>query len=87
MAWYLFLNRLFLEVKPFFKTFSFTAFSKQTKVGNQEYNLHLVDTAGQDEYSIIPQSYFININGYVLVYSVNSAKRLVCILLLNEYSD
>jgi len=49
-------------------------FSKNTRVGGQEYELHVVDTAGQDEYSIIPQSYFININGYVLVYSVNSEK-------------
>ncbi|CAG5115566.1 unnamed protein product [Candidula unifasciata] len=49
-------------------------FAKHTKVGGQEYNLLVVDTAGQDEYSVIPQSYFININGYVLVYSVNSQK-------------
>lgn len=38
-----------------------------------------MDTAGQDEYSVIPQSYFININGYVLVYSVNSQKRYLFI--------
>nr|KAI8728151.1 RHEB [Biomphalaria glabrata] len=49
-------------------------FSKTTKVGGQDYELHVIDTAGQDEYSVIPQSYFININGYVLVYSVNSQK-------------
>ncbi|KAH9492413.1 hypothetical protein Btru_051049 [Bulinus truncatus] len=49
-------------------------FSKMTRVGGQEYELHVIDTAGQDEYSVIPQSYFININGYVLVYSVNSQK-------------
>ena len=33
-----------------------------------------MDTAGQDEYSILPQSYYINIDGYILVYSVNSRK-------------
>jgi len=49
-------------------------FCKHTRVGGQEYDLHVVDTAGQDEYSIIPQSYFINIHGYVLVYSVDSEK-------------
>ncbi|XP_059143323.1 GTP-binding protein Rheb homolog [Physella acuta] len=49
-------------------------FSKTTRVGGQDYELHVIDTAGQDEYSVIPQSYFININGYVLVYSVNSQK-------------
>lgn len=58
-----------------FASLSSPAFSKHTKVGGQEYNLFVVDTAGQDEYSVIPQSYFININGYVLVYSVNSQKR------------
>lgn len=49
-------------------------FSKAVRVGGQEYDLKLVDTAGQDEYSLIPQSYFINVHGYVLVYSVDSEK-------------
>lgn len=29
----------------------------------------------QDEYSIFPQTYSIDINGYILVYSVTSIKR------------
>lgn len=29
----------------------------------------------QDEYSIFPQTYSIDINGYILVYSVTSNKR------------
>ena len=29
----------------------------------------------QDEYSLIPQSYSMNIDGYVLVYSVTNSKR------------
>lgn len=49
-------------------------FHKTFKINGQEYALQLVDTAGQDEYSILPQSYFINIDGYILVYSVNSKK-------------
>lgn len=49
-------------------------FSKTVKISGQEYSLQLVDTAGQDEYSILPQSYFMNIDGYILVYSVNSQK-------------
>jgi len=47
-------------------------FQKSIKLGGQEYALQLLDTAGQDEYSIQPQSYFMNVDGYVLVYSVNS---------------
>ncbi|XP_045210218.1 GTP-binding protein Rheb-like [Mercenaria mercenaria] len=49
-------------------------FQKTLKINGQEYALQLVDTAGQDEYSILPQSYFMNIDGYILVYSVNSIK-------------
>ncbi|XP_052806057.1 GTP-binding protein Rheb homolog [Mya arenaria] len=49
-------------------------FQKTVKIAGQEYALQLVDTAGQDEYSILPQSYFMNIDGYILVYSVNSQK-------------
>ena len=41
-------------------------FSKAVRVGGQEYDLKLVDTAGQDEYSLIPQSYFINVHGDIL---------------------
>lgn len=49
-------------------------FQKTLKIRGQEYSLQVIDTAGQDEYSILPQSYFVNIDGYVLVYSVNSRK-------------
>lgn len=31
----------------------------------------------QDEYSIFPQTYSIDINGYILVYSVTSNKRFL----------
>jgi Ras family protein len=41
---------------------------KNVKVKGQEYSLRLVDTAGQDEYSIFPQAYAIDIHGYCLVY-------------------
>ncbi|MEQ2292902.1 hypothetical protein AMECASPLE_027593 [Ameca splendens] len=50
-------------------------FTKTMTVNGQEYNLQLVDTAGQDEYSIFPESYTIDVNGYVLIYSVTSYKR------------
>uniref|UniRef100_A0A8K9XIE8 GTP-binding protein Rheb n=1 Tax=Oncorhynchus mykiss TaxID=8022 RepID=A0A8K9XIE8_ONCMY len=56
-------------------------FTKMITINGQEYHLQLVDTAGQDEYSIFPQTYSIDINGYILVYSVTSNKRLVSYLL------
>ncbi|XP_064799781.1 GTP-binding protein Rheb-like isoform X3 [Oncorhynchus masou masou] len=52
-------------------------FTKMITVNGQEYLLQLVDTAGQDEYSIFPQTYSIDINGYILVYSVTSNKSVI----------
>ncbi|GFS96315.1 GTP-binding protein Rheb homolog [Nephila pilipes] len=49
-------------------------FTKTTKVNGQEYFIKLVDTAGQDEFSIFPQSYSMDIHGYVLVYSITSER-------------
>uniref|UniRef100_A0A3B3ZZK6 GTP-binding protein Rheb n=1 Tax=Periophthalmus magnuspinnatus TaxID=409849 RepID=A0A3B3ZZK6_9GOBI len=49
-------------------------FNKLVNVHGQDFNLQLVDTAGQDEYSIFPQSHSMDIHGYVLVYSVTSMK-------------
>ncbi|XP_076354893.1 GTP-binding protein Rheb homolog [Tachypleus tridentatus] len=59
-------------------------FTKTVKVHGQEYFLKLVDTAGQDEYSIFPQSYSMDIHGYVLVYSVTSAKSFEVVKVVYE---
>ncbi|KAL5010425.1 hypothetical protein ScPMuIL_012730 [Solemya velum] len=59
-------------------------FEKTIKLRGQEYVLQLVDTAGQDEYSILPQSYFMSIDGYVLVYSVNSHKSFDVVKVVYE---
>ncbi|KPM02453.1 GTP-binding protein Rheb-like protein, partial [Sarcoptes scabiei] len=50
------------------------AFYKNINVKGQEYCLKLVDTAGQDEYSIFPHTYAMDIHGYCLVYSINNLK-------------
>ncbi|XP_020558707.1 GTP-binding protein Rheb isoform X3 [Oryzias latipes] len=55
-------------------------------VNGQDFNLQLVDTAGQDEYSIFPQSHSMDIHGYVLVYSVTSMKRFVPVAYLSLFS-
>ncbi|KAL5275230.1 RHEB family protein [Megaselia abdita] len=49
-------------------------FSKSTTVNSQKYVIKLVDTAGQDEYSIFPVQYSMDFHGYVLVYSITSQK-------------
>ena len=47
-------------------------FKKSIVINNQSYDLSLVDTAGQDEYTIFPPEYSVEMNGYVLVYSIDS---------------
>lgn len=59
-------------------------FSKNLKIQGQEYQLELIDTAGQDEYSIVPQSYSMNIDGFVLVYSVTSRKSFDVVSVIHE---
>lgn len=59
-------------------------FSKVMKISGQEYQLDLIDTAGQDEYSLVPTSYIMNIDGYVLVYSVTSAKSFEVVKIIYE---
>lgn len=49
-------------------------FHTKLKHKGQEYTIDLVDTAGQDEYTMLPQSYVIDNHGYILVYSVTSRK-------------
>ncbi|RKU43450.1 GTP-binding protein [Coniochaeta pulveracea] len=56
-------------VESYYPTIENT-FSKQIKIRNQEYDLEIVDTAGQDEYSILNSRHLIGIHGYMLVYSV-----------------
>ncbi|XP_022915173.1 GTP-binding protein Rheb homolog isoform X2 [Onthophagus taurus] len=57
-------------------------FIKTTRFNSQEYELKLVDTAGQDEYSIFPPEYAIDFHGYVLVYSITSPKSFDVVKLI-----
>uniref|UniRef100_A0A8C6WWE3 GTP-binding protein Rheb n=1 Tax=Neogobius melanostomus TaxID=47308 RepID=A0A8C6WWE3_9GOBI len=59
-------------------------FNKMISVHGQDFNLQLVDTAGQDEYSIFPQSHSMDIHGYVLVYSVTSMKSFEVVQSLHD---
>jgi len=63
-------------------------FQKQLKYNGQTYDLVIVDTAGQDEYSIFPQSYCMDIHGYIFVYSINNAKSFeVCKVIHDKLMD
>lgn len=55
------------------------AFKKTITIKGHPYDLFLVDTAGQDEYTIFPPEYSVDVNGYVLVYSIDSPQSFeVC---------
>lgn len=54
------------------------------RINSQDYEVKLVDTAGQDEYSIFPVQYSIDVHGYVLVYSITSLKSFEVIKIIYE---
>lgn len=60
-----------LFVDSYYPTIENT-FSKTIRYKNQDFATEIVDTAGQDEYSILNSKHFIGIHGYMLVYSVSS---------------
>ncbi|KAF2756051.1 rheb small monomeric GTPase RhbA [Pseudovirgaria hyperparasitica] len=58
-------------VESYYPTIENT-FSKSIKLKSQEFATEIIDTAGQDEYSILNSKHFIGIHGYMIVYSVAS---------------
>lgn len=63
---------------------SLSAFTKTTRVLGNDYEVKLVDTAGQDEYSIFPAQYSMDFHGYVLVYSITSQKSFEVVKTIYE---
>ena len=59
-------------------------FNKNMKIQGQEYEVLVVDTAGQDEYSIFPTQYTLDIDGYVLVYSIDNEKSFEVVQAIYE---
>ncbi|CAG9943124.1 hypothetical protein V2G26_008131 [Clonostachys chloroleuca] len=59
-------------------------FSKSIRYKGQEYLTEIVDTAGQDEYSILNSKHFIGIHGYMLVYSVQSSSSLEMVQVIHD---
>ena len=59
-------------------------FSKTIRYRSQDYATEIVDTAGQDEYSILNSKHFIGIHGYMLVYSVSSLPSFEMIQVIRE---
>lgn len=51
-------------------------FAKAIKYRGQEYACEIIDTAGQDEYSILNSKHAVGVHGYILVYSITSKQSL-----------
>lgn len=60
------------------------AFTKKTRIHQTDYEIRLVDTAGQDEYSIFPAQYSMDFHGYVLVYSITSQRSFEVIKIIYD---
>ncbi|KAL8790872.1 MAG: hypothetical protein Q9195_006144 [Heterodermia aff. obscurata] len=70
-------------VESYYPTIENT-FSQTIKHRGQDFATEIVDTAGQDEYSILNSKHFIGIHGYMLVYSVASKQSFDMIRILRD---
>lgn len=70
-------------VESYYPTIENT-FSRVIRYKGQEFATEIVDTAGQDEYSILNNKHFIGIHGYMLVYSVASRQSFDMIRTIRE---
>lgn len=59
-------------------------FQKKVTVKRNDYDLLLVDTAGQDEYTMFPSEYSVGMHGYVLVYSIDSLRSFEVCNIIHE---
>lgn len=59
-------------------------FEKRLKYAGQDFLIQLVDTAGQDEYSLFSEAHCVDVHGYVLVYSINSQKSFEVVKVIHD---
>ncbi|KAL2266527.1 hypothetical protein VTJ83DRAFT_5879 [Remersonia thermophila] len=70
-------------VESYYPTIENT-FSKEIRYKGQDFATEIVDTAGQDEYSILNSKHFIGIHGYMLVYSVSSRQSFEMVQVIRD---
>ncbi|CAG8553076.1 6150_t:CDS:2 [Paraglomus brasilianum] len=61
-----------------------SAYNKVIRFRGQEIAAEIIDTAGQDEHSILSSTHTVGIHGYVLVYSITSRQSLELAKLIRE---
>ncbi|KAG0295611.1 GTP-binding protein [Linnemannia gamsii] len=59
-------------------------FTKQLTFHGQVYEVEIIDTAGQDEFSIFNGRHALDVHGYVLVYSVTSKQSFDMVTVIRD---
>jgi len=70
-------------VESYYPTIENT-FSHEIVYKGQTFLTEIIDTAGQDEYSMLNSKHFIGIHGYMLVYSVASRQSFEMISIIRD---
>ncbi|KAG8903195.1 GTP-binding protein [Tulasnella sp. 403] len=70
-------------VESYYPTIENT-FTKNIKFNGVEYDCDIIDTAGQDEFSILNSKHAVGIHGYVLVYSVANRNSFDMISIVHD---
>ncbi|GHJ87396.1 hypothetical protein NliqN6_3798 [Naganishia liquefaciens] len=81
------LTSQFIDPNSFNESYYPTIESTHTKVIKHEgitYECEIIDTAGQDEYSLFNHKYAVGIHGYILVYSIASRQSFEMIQTLHD---
>ena len=64
------------------------SFQKLIKYKGNEYQAEIMDTAGQDEFSILSSKHAVGIHGYILVYSISSRQSFeICSVIREKLLD
>ncbi|RWS27060.1 GTP-binding protein Rheb-like protein [Leptotrombidium deliense] len=59
-------------------------FTKNVKIQGQDYLISIVDTRGQEEHSMFPIAYAMDIHGYCFVYSIDNKKSFEVVKVIYE---
>lgn len=69
--------------ESYFPTIESTSHKTLTFEG-QTYECEIIDSAGQDEYTLFPSKYAVGVHGYLLVYSINSRQSFEMIQTVHD---
>ncbi|KAG8797833.1 GTP-binding protein [Serendipita sp. 399] len=70
-------------VEPYYPTIEQSYF-KQVQFKGKDYDVSIIDTAGQDEYSLLSAKHAVGIHGYLLVYSVINRQSFEMVRIVYE---